>query len=161
MAEENLADKMIEELKLEAEDKIKHMGLPILHQPKLDDLLFPDELATETDELIDGLYDKFTLALQWSHYCEELIGAELDIATYKQELNMNLKMAQSVEKRKDLMVAKIVTDDKPTRDWNDIMKTLKVQGKLIKGLSKGYQSVVRRIQSEKIDRASRRKFGIL
>ena len=153
---------MLDSLKAQAEEKLKMLHLPIPNKPdNLENIQLPPELATVQDDVLDGLFDKFALVCQYVHYCEELTQAQLEMAQYNYDLEWNIKLSGATERRRDLMTARIITDDENLKRWLEVISTLKVQVRLISGLSKGYSTAIKRIQSEKIDRASRRKHGIL
>lgn len=161
MVETSVND-ILDSLRVKAEENMKRLQLPIPRKPdQLDTMELPPELATVSDNDLDNLYDKFTAAMQYIHYAEELCSAELEMAQHNYDLELNIRLSQTTEARKDLMMAKISADDNSLQLWSNVISTLKIQVKLTKGISKGYKSAVRRIQSEKIERSSLRKHGMM
>lgn len=149
---------LIAELEASAKDKIK--GLPIPKKPDgLEDIVLPSELATLDDNKVDDLFNQFTSAVQYMHFCEELFESELEIATYKKQLELDIKLSTATEERKDIMMAKIANDENLKR-WDEVINTLKIKCRLAKGLLRGYKTAIKRIQSETISRASLRRHGI-
>ena len=155
----NDIDQLLIDLEQQAKDKIK--GLPIPKKPEgLEDIKLPSELATLDDNKVDELFDKFTMVVQYMHFCEELFESELEIAQYKRQLELDIKLSVATEERKDIMMAKIANDINLKR-WEEVINTLKIKCRLAKGLLKGYNTAIKRIQSETISRASLRRHGIL
>jgi len=151
-------EKLLEELEQQAKDKIK--GLPIPKQPEgLDKIVLPSELSTLDDNAVDDLFNQFTVVVQYMHFCEELFESELEIAEYKKQLEIDIKVSVAPEERKDIMMAKIAGDENLKR-WEEVISTLKIKCRLAKGLLRGYKTAIKRIQSETISRASLRRHGV-
>jgi hypothetical protein len=152
-------EQLLTDLEQQAKEKIK--GLPMPKKPaELDDIVLPSELATLDDNKVDDLFNQFTAVVQYMHFCEELFESELEIAQYKKQLEMDIKISQATEERKDIMMAKIANDENLKR-WDEVISTLKIKCRLSKGLLRGYKVAIKRIQSETISRASLRRHGIL
>jgi len=159
MSIEELQKQLLENKK-NIEEKISNLGFPIPNKADLKELCLPDNLSIITDLDLDGYYDKFTKILQFSHYYESELELQIDMIIYNRDLLLDITLTKIGSwGKKNLLKAEAIKTEPKIKEWEQMLMNVKSTHILLKGLIKGYKNALKRIESEKIERASKRKYG--